>query len=121
MTARCPECGSQHVRSSASHSVLEQITRFFGYVKLRCRDCDNRFTYAIYDFRNSIYARCPRCYRLDLSRWEPDHYRVSAFSTLMLHIGAKAHRCHACRCNFVSFRPAKLRYTRTRSAGGGTV
>ncbi len=118
MTACCPKCGSRSLRSSAPQSIVEQIARAFGHVKLRCRDCDNRFTYRLYDFRNAMYARCPRCYRLDLSRWEPDHYRVSAFSTLMLRLGAKAHRCQACRCNFVSFRPAKMRYSRTHSHGG---
>jgi len=118
MIACCPQCGSHNVRSSEVHGLLEQLGRLFGYVPLRCRDCDKRFSFALHDIRNSIYARCPRCYRLDLSRWEPDHYRVTLFSRLMLRVGAKAHRCQACRCNFVSFRPAKMRYTRIHHSNG---
>lgn len=118
MTAPCPECGSPNVRSSNAQGLLERIGRAFGYVQLRCRDCDRRFTYALYDIRNLIYARCPRCYRLDLTSFEPDHYRVGRLATLMMHLGAKAHRCAACRCNFVSFRPAKMKYVRTYHPGG---
>ena len=114
MTAECPHCGSRHLRSSASYSAWEHVARFFGFLKLRCRDCDERFTFAVWDLRNSIYAKCPRCYRLDLSRWQPSHYRVPQLDRFLMHLGARAHRCDACRCNFVSFRPAKLADSRKK-------
>jgi hypothetical protein len=112
MKARCPHCGSNSIRESHSYSVGETLGKWLGFLKLRCRDCDERFTHQIWDARNLLYARCPRCYRLDLSRWERSHYRVSWFSRTLLKLGARPHRCEACRCNFVGFRPAKLKYKR---------
>jgi DNA-directed RNA polymerase subunit RPC12/RpoP len=112
MTVRCPHCGSRDLRPSRSQGWVEQVCRLLGIVYLRCRDCDERFSRALWDLSNLFYARCPRCYRLDLAKWQLDHYRVPIRWTAMLKIGAKAHRCEACRHNFVSFRPAKLRYVR---------
>jgi hypothetical protein len=112
MRVACPHCRSKNVRESLSYSFGEHIGKWLGFLKLRCRDCDERFTQQIWDLRNLVYARCPRCYRLDLSRWDLSHYHVGAFSRLRLKIGARPHRCEACRCNFVGFRPAKLKYKR---------
>ncbi len=56
------------------------------------------------------FARCPRCWRLDLSRWSLEDYHVSFFSSLLLNLGANPYRCEYCRVNFVSFRKRKERY-----------
>lgn len=63
-----------------------------------------------------FYAKCPRCYRLDLSIWQPQYYRAPTRWLVMIRFGAKTHRCEYCRCNFVSFRPAKLKFIRRKTA-----
>ena len=50
------------------------------------------------------YARCPRCLREDLCDWEERYYYPPRWQQALLHFGAKAHRCGACRVNFVSFK-----------------
>jgi hypothetical protein len=106
----CPECNSRNIRSSLSRTLGERLKKAVGIFQLRCRDCDARFQRQIWDPLNSFYARCPRCYRLDLSIWTPQFYRAPARWLFYLKIGAKAHRCDYCRHNFVSFRPAKLKF-----------
>jgi endogenous inhibitor of DNA gyrase (YacG/DUF329 family) len=110
MTITCPECGSKDVRASLSQTIGEQVLKVFGFFYLRCKDCDARFRAQIWDFLNMIYARCPRCYRLDLSTWSTEYYRASSSQLLCLRLGGRRHRCAYCRVNFVDFRPAKLRY-----------
>jgi hypothetical protein len=112
MNVRCPRCGSNSVRESHAYSAAESVGRWLGYLKVRCRDCDERFTQQIWDLRNMLYTRCPRCYRLDLSRWDLSHYRVPLFSRILLKVGARPHRCEACGCIFVDFRPAMIKYKR---------
>lgn len=56
------------------------------------------------------FARCPRCWRMDLSRWNKNDYRVSFFTSLALSLGGNPYRCEYCRVNFVSFRKRKERY-----------
>lgn len=80
---------------------------FLGMIHLRCRECDERFAAGLVEVRNSLYARCPRCYRLDLTTWNRKHIIVTASRKLLLFLGAKPRRCARCRCNFVSFRPVK--------------
>ena len=91
----------------------------FGVFQLRCKDCDARFNSQIWDPRNAFYARCPRCYRLDLASWSIEYYRAPARWLLWLKLGAKAHRCEYCRHNFVSFRRCKIKFAgRTRDPEG---
>lgn len=104
MVVHCPHCGSRNVRKSGSQTFPEKIAAFFGYFQIRCRDCDHRFSSVIWDLRNVFYSRCPRCYRLDLSSWNPDNYHISTSRRFLLMIGGKRRRCDACRCNFISFR-----------------
>jgi hypothetical protein len=116
MKIECPQCGSRNIRPSRAYTVGEHIGKALGLFKLRCRDCDARFSHTIWEFRNAIYARCPRCYRLDLTLWDTSHYRTSGWWRFLMQIGAKPRRCEACRTNFVSFRPAKAKYVRMRRA-----
>jgi len=112
----CPECGSRNIRSSLSRTVGERIMKAFGFFQLRCRDCDARFKHQIWDPLNSFFARCPRCYRQDLSTWSRDYYRAPTLWLLQMKLGARAHRCEYCRNNFVSFRPAKMKFVRKAGA-----
>lgn len=114
MTIACPHCGSRDVRTSLPRNMWERIGKALGRMMLRCRDCDKRFSYTIWDLRNAVYARCPRCYRLDLSMWDTSHYHAPTRWLIMMRLGAKPRRCEACRTNFVSFRPAKMKYSRTQ-------
>jgi len=54
-----------------------------------------------------FYARCPECYRTELTVWSQRHNRATGGQELALALGAKRVRCAACRCNFVSFRLRK--------------
>jgi len=108
----CPKCGSDRVRPSLKQSWIERVLAAFGFEQVRCRNCDERFSTGIVDLRNAAYSRCPRCYRLDLGSWKLDHYHIPFLSKILLKIGGKPRRCDACRCNFVSFRPVKLRHVR---------
>ncbi len=56
------------------------------------------------------YARCPRCWRMDLARWNKNDYHVSFLKGIMLALGGNPYRCEYCRVNFVSFRKRKERY-----------
>jgi endogenous inhibitor of DNA gyrase (YacG/DUF329 family) len=111
LTIYCPECNSRNLRSSLSRTLSERFMKAFGVFQLRCKDCDARFTSQIWDPRNTFYARCPRCYRLDLSTWSIEYYRAPARWLFCLKIGAKAHRCEYCRHNFISFRRCKIKFT----------
>jgi hypothetical protein len=57
------------------------------------------------------FARCPRCYRQNLSTWSEQYYHPPRWTVIMLRIGATPYRCPACRCNFASFRPCKEKYS----------
>jgi hypothetical protein len=90
-----------------------------GFVPVRCRDCEERFTQSLWQFGNWQYARCPRCYRLDLSIWSESHYIVSWDMRLLMTLGAKKFRCEVCRHNFVSFRRLKERFSFHRDRKDG--
>jgi len=90
-----------------------------GFVPVRCRDCEERFTQSLWQFGNWQYARCPRCYRLDLSIWSESHYIVSWDMRLLMTLGAKKFRCEVCRHNFISFRRLKERFSFDRYRKNG--
>lgn len=114
-TIQCPKCRSTHLRTSKQLSFFERLIELLGVVHLRCRDCDERFSSGLLDVRNWLFARCPRCYRLDLTGWKKERYSIPTTWQILFALGAKARRCDACRCNFVSFRPVKHWAIRRRS------
>ena len=57
------------------------------------------------------YAKCPRCYRTELSSWIVDNYEVPVSMSLKLALGASPYRCEHCRCNFASFKPCHERFS----------
>ncbi len=67
------------------------------------------------------FARCPRCYRQDLTTWSLEYYHPPTSTALKLKMGANAVRCAACRCNFASFRPIKAKFRVASSDAAGAV
>ena len=116
MPFECPECASRKARSSPPYNLGEWLLRRLGWHYLRCLDCDERYRRHILLPDSFIYAKCPRCYRMDLSTWEQHHYRTSTFTRLKLALGARRMRCEVCRCNFASFRKRKKWYRRQETA-----
>lgn len=98
----CPDCGSRNLRFSRSKTVWEKVQSLFGFCPSRCRDCDARFTKAIV-WTSGFVAHCPRCLSDKLTDWSEPYYYPPYWQQLLLHVGAKAHRCAACRVNFISF------------------
>ncbi len=82
-----------------------------GILPFRCRQCENRFTAAIWNFSGIRYARCPKCLRMDLSTWSEQYYNPTRKTIILLRLGATPYRCDACRCNFASFRACKERFS----------
>lgn len=78
---------------------------------MRCADCSARYTESLWQFGNWRYARCPKCYRMDLGTWSESHYIIPWNIRLLLGLGAKKFRCEICRCNFASFRWLKERFS----------
>jgi len=95
------------VRKSLPSTTWERFTDIFGFFHVRCRYCDLRFKKGIFDIGNMFYTRCPRCYRLDLTTWNPDNYHIRPWWRFLMTIGARRCRCNACRHIFLSFRPKK--------------
>jgi ssDNA-binding Zn-finger/Zn-ribbon topoisomerase 1 len=104
MAVTCPQCNSIDVRMSKWKNRFEQVLDLLGMPPMRCFNCDHRWRHSLWRIREMFYARCPRCYRLELVRWEETYYHVPSFWKFLIAIGAKKVRCKACRHNFVSFR-----------------
>lgn len=109
---RCPQCDSDHVHVDRTRGIVEQLLGLFGYYAFRCGECYTRFLHSPLGLSKLFYAKCPRCYRMDLSTWDPSYYRASAWSEFKVWLGAHRWRCEACRCNFVSWRVRRQKYIR---------
>jgi len=100
---------------SHARGTKEKILRWMGVYPVRCEECDTRFLDSIWRFSDAPYARCPRCYRMDLGTWDLKYYEPPSGQKFRMNLGAKRFRCEACRCNFVSFRLLKEKSTFRRS------
>lgn len=118
MHINCPSCGSKRVRHSQVQGVGEWIATLLGRPMLRCKDCQRRFTADVWVLGDLRYARCPRCYRLDLTSWSPEHYFARGWVKVLLMFGARRLRCDYCRHNFAGYRPRKYN-SRLRNGGPG--
>ena len=107
----CPKCGSRDIRVSSQMSLGEKLRSVFGKFPVRCRRCSSRFESTIWKPSMARYAKCPRCYRTELSRWNVDHYDVPTRIRIKLGLGASPLRCEHCRCNFASFKPCHERFS----------
>ncbi len=113
MSLVCPKCGSRNLRYSRFRSLSERLWSWFGIRPLRCRECRLRFLERTWRLGNLRYARCPLCWRMDLSRWDEKDYYVPLSRRILLRFGAHPYRCAYCRLNFVSFRRRREKYHRT--------
>lgn len=107
----CPACGTCDVRSARSHGFSEHLLEFAGIYPLRCKRCETRFRARVWSVSQVVYARCPRCFRTELSTWSEQYYNPTFGTKLKLRIGATPYRCEFCRCNFASFRACKERFS----------
>ena len=107
MQLACPSCGTREVRFSHPHGLGEFLKSLMGVSRLRCRQCNNRWETSVWANRSWMYARCPRCYRQDLTKWTVHRYNAPRWTRLLLQLGASPRRCPVCRCNFASFKPQK--------------
>ena len=64
----------------------------------------------MWDANGWLYARCPKCYRQELTTWSMQFYSPRRSIVMMLNLGAKPLRCAACRYNFASFRKRKEKF-----------
>jgi len=110
MQLACPKCGTREIRISQNRGIGEIVKSFVGISQLRCRRCRARWQTSVWAAGDWKFARCPRCYRQELSTWSEQVYHPPQWTTILLRLGAKPYRCGACRCNFASFRPCKERF-----------
>lgn len=96
---------------SAARGLGEELLRMVGVYSVRCEDCGHRFRDNLWRFSDVIYAKCPKCYRTDLSTWMMRYYRPGFWTRVKNAVGGRRMRCEACRHNFVSFRLMKERST----------
>jgi hypothetical protein len=110
MKLTCSSCGSRDARVSRPKNFFEQLKAWVGVYQLRCRKCQKRWETSVWSESAWKYARCPRCYRQELTTWSEQYYHSPRMMTAMLRMGATPYRCAACRCNFTSFKECKERF-----------
>ncbi|MBY0503512.1 MAG: hypothetical protein K2X03_06375, partial [Bryobacteraceae bacterium] len=74
MPLTCPSCEGKRPRLSKIRGFKERLLSAFGTYPVRCEDCGHRFYDSVLRITNAIFARCPKCYRMDLSTWEKKYY-----------------------------------------------
>lgn len=107
MQLACPSCGTREVRLSHPQGFGEYLKSLIGVSPLRCRRCNNRWETSVWSDGSWKYARCPRCYRQELTSWAAQKYNPKRWTRFLLRLGASPLRCPACRCNFATFRPQR--------------
>jgi DNA-directed RNA polymerase subunit RPC12/RpoP len=112
MQLSCPKCGSRDALVAHRRGLIEQVKSLFGIYPLRCRRCKARWRTSTWQDGAWRYARCPRCYRQELTSWDEAYYNPPLGVRFWLSLGAKRHRCAACRHNFTGFKPRKQRFER---------
>jgi len=112
MQLACPKCGTRDVRVSQLVGAVQYFKHFLGVSGLRCRRCDTRWETSVWANGSWKYARCPRCYRQELTKWRMQYYRPTGWTRFLLRVGASPRRCPACRCNFASFKPVRGSFER---------
>jgi hypothetical protein len=110
MQLTCSKCGVRDARVSHPQNILEQVKAWLGIYQLRCRRCKKRWETSVWSDGAWKYARCPRCYRQELTTWSEQYYHSPRWTTIRLRLGATPYRCAACRCNFASFKECKERF-----------
>jgi len=112
MQLACPQCGIRDARVSRPRGAVEYVKSLVGVTQLRCRRCRTRWETSVWARQAWRYARCPKCYRQELTSWIPKYYNAPRRTRILLRLGAAAMRCEACRCNFASFKGRKEKFSR---------
>jgi hypothetical protein len=107
----CPKCGTRETRVSHRRGLAEHVKALVGITPLRCRRCNTRWETSVWAGGAWRYARCPRCYRQQLTTWSEQYYHPPRWTTFLLRMGATPYRCAACRCNFASFKKCKEKFS----------
>lgn len=104
-TLHCKKCGSVNLRQSRRQSLGDFLSILRGGSPVRCVDCGHRFVGNLLQFEKLPFARCPKCFSLNLeiAQNKPYHH-VTFMRSVMLLLGARRYRCPSCRYNFLSFR-----------------
>jgi hypothetical protein len=110
MQLACPSCGTREVRVSHPQGLGEYLKSLMGVSPLRCRRCQSRWETSVWSNGSWKYARCPRCYRQELTSFVTQRYHPTRWTRFLLRLGASPLRCPACRCNFATFRPQKGKF-----------
>lgn len=100
---------------------MRKFFRLFGIYLFRCDECGYLFRSSIQRVRHFLYAKCPMCHRMDLSRWTREFYNAPFLTRFMLGFGAKPVRCEYCRNNFWSFRMVRERFSKEKRAARSQV
>ena len=116
MPQSCSSCGSIQFKVSKVRGPFERFGLLLGYQPARCKDCDQRMNIRIWGLDHLIYAKCPRCHKMDLTKWSTTRYRPDSYTTFKLKLGAKPVRCEYCRCNFASWKAIKERFSYAKRA-----
>ena len=101
----CPDCGGSNIRRSRYLNFRERLGAFFNVYPFRCRDCGTRFRADVLMIKRVLFAKCPRCLRLELTTWSRHSFRPTLSQNVLVLLGAQRYRCSGCRFNFVAFRP----------------
>jgi hypothetical protein len=112
---QCPECGGRNIRSERTHGFREKCLAIGGFYAFFCQDCCARFLERPIELASVVYAKCPKCLRMDLSAWDAKYYRVGWWTSFRVWLGAHRWRCEPCRVNFVSWRMRREKYVRPDS------
>lgn len=121
MAIACPDCGSKKLRLSKSRGLVEAVGTILGIYPMKCAECQVRFHGRITNLPHLIFAKCPRCHKMDLAKWSDHHYHAPFSLRLKIMLGATRRRCVYCRYNFASWRPLKERYDPQKRAGRSQV
>jgi DNA-directed RNA polymerase subunit RPC12/RpoP len=114
MALACPQCGSRNLRPSHYQNSDERRKALFFVSPLRCKDCKARFISRTVFPEDLLYARCPKCDRMDLNSWNERRPTTSGWTMFKLQLGAYKTRCEYCRHDFASFRKRKETFTFSR-------
>lgn len=101
----CPNCDSTNLKAARPKGWTDNLKNRMGLGPLLCLDCRHEFRLTLWRWDVIRYARCPRCANLNLADWHEKYYLPPRYKRALILLGANAHRCEACRLNFVSFRP----------------
>jgi hypothetical protein len=104
---QCPQCGSRFLTPSHPRNFNEKVQSLWFVMPVRCDHCRHRFITDTMGLADLVYARCPKCNRMDLNTWTGESCPPRGITKFKTSLGANKFRCEYCRLNFASFRKRK--------------